>query len=64
MTQFEAYIDGFNKALGGCTDVMNPYGEDEQMLSTAWVTGFEQVVSSPEFGATFLETNAYENSYD
>jgi hypothetical protein len=64
MTQFEAYIDGFNKALGGYTDVTNPYGGDEQMLSTAWATGFEQAVGPPEFRSALLETNAYENPYD
>jgi hypothetical protein len=64
MTQFEAYIDGFNKALGGYTDVTNPYGGDEQMLSTAWATGLEQAVGPPEFRSALLETNAYENPYD
>jgi hypothetical protein len=34
------------------------------MLLTVWPTGFEQVVSSSEFGAAFLEDNIGENAYD
>jgi hypothetical protein len=62
MTQFEAYIEGFNKALSGDHTLINPY--DDEMLAAAWATGFEQGVSSPDNGIALLDASAFANVYD
>ena len=60
-TEYEAYVDGWNKQRAGHTAQMNPYeaASPDHDISLAWAQGFHRAAYAPSHEAVSPERDGY-----